>query len=110
MASNARDYAGAGGDRGWSRATADFGTYQRPLRSDEQGMKQADTIFAISSGAGLSGVCVIRVSGPAAFDAAGKLAGVLPGSRRAGLRELRDPVSGELIDKGIVIAFPGPGS
>src|SRR5262245_47788181 len=73
-------------------------------------MKDADTIFAISSGAGLSGVCVIRVSGPEAFAAARKLAGRLPSRRRAGLRELRNPTSGELIDRGIVIAFPGPGS
>lgn len=73
-------------------------------------MKEADTIFAISSGAGLSGVCVIRVSGPEAFNAAGKLVGRLPGRRQAGLRELRNPTSGEVIDRGIVITFAGPRS
>ena len=62
--------------------------------SFEQIMKEADTIFAISSGAGLSGVCVIRVSGPEAFNAGGKLVGRLPGRRQAGLRELRNPTSG----------------
>src|SRR6185369_5121071 len=78
--------------------------------SFEQIMKEADTIFAISSGAGLSGVCVIRVSGPESFNAAGKLVGRLPGRRRAGLRKLRNPTSGEVIDRGIVITFAGPRS
>jgi tRNA modification GTPase len=73
-------------------------------------MNFADTIFAVSSGAGLSGVSVIRVSGPKAMHAGAKIAGQLPGERMASLRRFRAPESGEVIDEGIVIPFPGPGS
>lgn len=44
------------------------------------------------------------------MEAARAIAGRLPPSRQAGLRSLRDPLSGEMIDQGMVLAFPGPGS
>jgi tRNA modification GTPase len=73
-------------------------------------MSESDTIFAISSGAGLSGICVIRVSGPAALLAAEKLAGPLPKKREAALRRFRRPDTGEILDEGIIIVFPKPQS
>lgn len=67
------------------------------------------TIFARASGAGKAGVAVFRVSGPGAFRAAEALCGPPPPPRTAALRSVRDP-SGDLIDAGLVILFPGPAS
>lgn len=69
-----------------------------------------DTIFALATAQGRAGVAVVRVSGPGAFGAAAALAGRLGEPRSAALRWLRDPASGERIDQGLVIGFPGPGS
>ncbi|AQR74672.1 tRNA uridine-5-carboxymethylaminomethyl(34) synthesis GTPase MnmE [Sphingomonas sp. LM7] len=69
-----------------------------------------DTIFAVSSGAPPAAIAVLRLSGPHAFDAAELLAGTLPEPRRAGLRALLDPASGELLDRALVLTFPGPNS
>lgn len=69
-----------------------------------------DTIFAVSSGPPPSAIAVIRVSGPGAFAAAAALAGKLPEPRRAGLRRLRDPASGDTLDHAVVLLFPGPDS
>ncbi len=69
-----------------------------------------DTIFAVSSGAPPAAIAVLRLSGPQAFDAAELLAGTLPEPRRAGLRALHDPASGELLDRVLVLSFPGPRS
>lgn len=68
------------------------------------------TIFALSSGYGKAGVAVLRVSGPRAARAAQAIAGRLPLPRRASLRKLRDPATGEILDRGIVVWFPGPSS
>lgn len=67
-----------------------------------------DTIFALSTGFGASGIAVVRLSGPRAFEAAARLCGPLPEARRAGLRVLRDPADGGEIDSGLVLAFPAP--
>jgi len=69
-----------------------------------------DTIFAVSSGAPPAAIAVLRVSGPAACAAAMALAGRLPPPRRAGLRTLRDPRGGALLDRALVLVFPGPDS
>lgn len=70
----------------------------------------ADTLFALSSGAGRAGVAVLRLSGPAAGAALAALAGALPAPRRASLRRLRDPADGRLLDRGLVLWLPAPGS
>ena len=77
----------------------------------------ADTIFALSSGAGVrAGVSVVRISGPAAKDVLLQMApgreAVLPEPRRAVLRKLRSPgaTGGELIDEVLALWFPGPRS
>ncbi len=68
-----------------------------------------DTIFALASAPGKSGVAVIRVSGPDAVSAAERLVGSLPGPRTAGLRRVRD-LERSFIDEALVIVFPAPAS
>ena len=69
-----------------------------------------DTIFARASAAGQAGVAVYRLSGPSAWDVAAQLVGRLPAPRRAALRILRDPASGEVIDSGLVLVFEADAS
>ncbi len=69
-----------------------------------------DTIFALSSGAPPAGIAVIRVSGPAAGLALHALTGRDSSPRRAQLALLRDPQSGEPLDRALVLWLPGPAS
>lgn len=69
-----------------------------------------DTIFALSSGRPPAAVSVIRVSGPAAHEATRRMAGTLPDPRIAAVRELRDPLSGDLLDEALVLRFDSPAS
>lgn len=71
-------------------------------------MMTSDTIFAQSSGAGIAGIAVIRISGPASGWVLEKIGGGLPEPRRASLRRLTDPVTGETIDRAVVLWMPGP--
>ena len=73
-------------------------------------MSTADTIFALSSGAPPAAIAIIRISGPRAFDAVRALAGRVPSPRRASLAELSHPETGEPLDRGLAIVFPGPDS
>lgn len=66
------------------------------------------TIFALSSGMPPAAIAVIRVSGPATGAALLALAGSLPVARRATLATLRHPVSGDILDRALVLWFPGP--
>ncbi len=71
----------------------------------------SETIFALSSGAGRAGVAVVRLSGPQAGAALQALSGAgLPPPRRASLRRLRDPASGEPLDQALLLWFPAPAS
>ena len=71
----------------------------------------ADTIFAPATAPGRSAIAVIRLSGPACADVCRRLTKRrLPAPRRAALRRLRDPASGQAIDQGLVLWFPGPAS
>lgn len=67
-----------------------------------------DTIFALSSGSPPAALAVVRISGPAAFDALSALGGSLPPPRVARLRTLHDPASGDVLDRALVLALPGP--
>lgn len=67
------------------------------------------TIFALSSGQPPAGVAVIRVSGPQTTAAVGALVGTLPAPRQAALKTIRNR-NGDVLDQGIVLYFPGPGS
>ena len=66
------------------------------------------TIFAPSSGLPPAAIAIVRISGPAAFSAARALTGDLPAPREARLRTLRDPASGEHLDRALVLVFPAP--
>ena len=68
------------------------------------------TIFALSSAPGRAGIAVIRVSGTRAGQALTGLAGALPEARSAALATLRDPRTGEALDRALVIWFEGPNS
>ncbi|XP_024909257.1 5-taurinomethyluridine-[tRNA] synthase subunit GTPB3, mitochondrial [Cynoglossus semilaevis] len=77
------------------------------------GLADADTIFALSSGHGRCGVAVVRVSGPASATALKCMAGLkrnLPPPRTALLRSITDPKGKEVLDRGLVLWFPGPHS
>ena len=70
----------------------------------------SDTIFAIASGSGISGIAVLRLSGPRVTQVIEMLAGKLPVPRHATLLRLRDPADGETIDRALVLSFPAPAS
>jgi len=73
------------------------------------------TIFALASASGRAGVAVVRVSGPRARNALaglmeerGELRQIVP--RRMVCSPLKDPATGEILDNGLIIWFPGPSS
>ncbi len=72
----------------------------------------AETIVALASGRGRAGVAVLRASGPRAGDCLKALGAVraLARPRRAVLAALRDPDGGGLLDRALVLWFPGPAS
>lgn len=72
----------------------------------------ADTIFALASGPPPAGIAVIRLSGPGSFDLVRRLTGtrVLPRPRTAMLRSIQDPQTQQLLDRALVLIFPGPHS
>lgn len=65
-----------------------------------------DTIVAPASGAGAAAIAVLRVSGPATRAVIEAVVGRVPPPRRAALRDIGRPV----IDRGLVLWFPGPAS
>ena len=69
------------------------------------------TIYALSSGPGLSGVAVIRISGEITKEVLKSITmGSFPKPRVASLRKIINFKSKELIDECIVLWFPGPNS
>lgn len=62
-----------------------------------------DTIYALATARGRSGLAVVRISGPGAFAAGLALCGSLPSARVAGLRRLT--WGGELLDEALVLSF-----
>ncbi|WP_274423460.1 tRNA uridine-5-carboxymethylaminomethyl(34) synthesis GTPase MnmE [Chelativorans sp. YIM 93263] len=72
-------------------------------------MSDSETIFALSSGSLPSGIAVIRLSGPAARTTLESMTGVLPPARQARLSAIRDR-SGQLLDRGLCLFFPGSAS
>ena len=68
-----------------------------------------DTIHAVSSGGVPCGVAVVRVSGPRCRFVLETTVGAFPEPRRAVLRSIRDR-NGILVDRGLVLWFPGPDS
>ena len=70
------------------------------------------TIYALSSGPGISGVAVIRVSGKDTAKVIKKLIGSsrLPPPRVATLKKFNKNGQKNLIDEGVIIWFPAPNS
>ena len=69
------------------------------------------TIYALSSGPGISGVAIIRVSGLKTAKVIKSLTGSeLPTPRVATLRNINKINTSELIDQALVLWFPGPES
>ncbi|MEX0856058.1 MAG: tRNA uridine-5-carboxymethylaminomethyl(34) synthesis GTPase MnmE [Gemmatimonadota bacterium] len=82
-----------------------------PLRP---GALKPDTIAALATPSGRGALALVRLSGPDAASIlrtlAPSLRAELPPPRTARLTTLLDPESGELLDRAIVLWFPGPAS
>ena len=69
------------------------------------------TIYALSTGPGISGVAIVRISGAEASNVIKSLTGKeIPKPREATLRKINNINTSELIDEGIIIWFPSPES
>src|SRR6056300_823532 len=69
------------------------------------------TIYALSTGPGISGVAIIRISGEQSSKIIETLTGKkVPKPRVATLRKINKINTSELIDEGIILWFPGPES
>ena len=69
------------------------------------------TIYALSTGPGVSGVAIIRISGPESSEVIKLLTGKeIPRPRVATLRKINNINTSEFIDEGIILWFPGPES
>ena len=67
------------------------------------------TIYALSSGPGISGIAVIRVSGENSKKILSSLTELpFPKKRLATLKKIKNNITNEIIDEGIVLWFPGP--
>lgn len=73
-------------------------------------MNSSRTIYALATGVGRSAIAVIRLSGPSTRAAVQATAGQLPPARQARPVYFHDPDSGEIVDHGVLLWFPGPGS
>lgn len=72
-------------------------------------MQASDSIAAVATPAGRGGVGIVRLSGKDAASIARAVIGKLPEPRRAAFRRFNDS-AGNVIDEGLVLYFPGPGS
>ena len=69
------------------------------------------TIYALSSGSGLSGIAVIRVSGSDTKKVLENMTFLpIPRPKVASIRKFINPETKELIDQGLLLWFPGPES
>ncbi|MHB1206836.1 MAG: tRNA uridine-5-carboxymethylaminomethyl(34) synthesis GTPase MnmE, partial [Rhodospirillaceae bacterium] len=70
----------------------------------------ADTIFALASGAGRAGIAVIRLSGGNVRDALTRLGCALPAARTAARAKFTHPLKAEVMDDGLLLWFQAPHS
>ena len=69
------------------------------------------TIYALSTGLGISGIAVVRVSGKSTADVVKKITNAeLPNPREATRRKFNYADTKELIDEGVLLWFPEPNS
>lgn len=78
-------------------------------RYGHRGGDVVETIYALSSGRGRTGIAVFRLSGPATRFVFETMCGPLPLARVQALRSIRNR-SGLVLDRGLVSWFPGPQS
>ncbi len=78
-------------------------------QADGGPLSNRDSIAAIATAPGVGSIGIVRVSGPNAPSIARQIAGIRPTPRRAHLADFRDSEGG-LIDRGLVLYFPGPSS
>lgn len=72
---------------------------------------RSETIHALASARGAAGVAVIRISGPGAFELLERLSGrPCPSARKAVVRAVVSPGTGETLDAALVICFSAPHS
>lgn len=84
-----------------------------PNRYDEAMRSLGDTIAAVCTPPGMASVGIVRVSGPRALDlATAVFQSSVPIGRERALRfgPFMDPVTGEILDEGILLVMPAPGS
>ena len=81
-----------------------------PAQGDiEDRVIEADTIFALASGAGRGAIAVIRISGSDAGTILRRIAPPMPPPRRASVRPIRT-AEGEVLDHALILWFPAPRS
>ena len=74
-------------------------------------MVAEDTIVAIATASGRAAIGVVRLSGPHAHDIARRCLTQWPAQPRvAALAEVRDPVSGSMVDQAVVVRYDAPHS
>jgi tRNA modification GTPase len=73
-------------------------------------LPDADTIAAIATAPGRGAVAVLRVSGPDAFAIVARCVPASSAPRVATLATVRDPRTGESLDRALVTRFPAPRS
>ena len=69
-----------------------------------------DTIFAAATAPGRAAISVIRICGPATGPVLESLCSDRPAARKATVRRLRNPLTGDILDSALVLWFPGPAS
>ena len=70
----------------------------------------ADTIFAFATGSSKSAISILRVSGSRCRELVHTFLGACPRARIASLRDFVDPKTRRVLDRVIVLWFPGPQS
>jgi len=73
-------------------------------------LENSETIYSLSSGAGLAGVAVIRVSGSQASECLDIICQKPVKPRHASLRKICVPKTNQLLDECLVLWLPGPGT
>ncbi|NBO18769.1 MAG: tRNA uridine-5-carboxymethylaminomethyl(34) synthesis GTPase MnmE [Proteobacteria bacterium] len=73
-------------------------------------MSSADTIYALATPPGKSGVAVVRVSGPRARQVLVDLTGLAPEPRKTHYAAFTAPKTGQVIDRGLALYFAAPAS
>ncbi len=73
-------------------------------------MSSKNTIFALATAPGKSGVAVVRISGGQALAALASLSGIAPLPHAAQYTGFKNPASGDVIDKGLALYFKAPRS